>query len=42
MEADHPAEFSARTRQMVLPGDAKTGVKDPVIAASRRKAGTCG
>jgi len=31
LEAAHPAEFSARTRQMVLPGDAKKGVKDPVI-----------
>ena len=31
LEAAHPAEFSSRTRQLVLPGDAKKGVKDPVI-----------
>ena len=30
-EAAHPAEFDIRDRQTVLPGDAKTGVKDPVI-----------
>ena len=30
-EASHPAEFDTRDRQTVLPGDAKTGVKDPVI-----------
>ena len=30
-EAAHPAEFDVRNRQTVLPGDAKTGVKDPVI-----------
>jgi hypothetical protein len=30
-EAAHPAEFSTRERETVLPGDAKTGVKDPVI-----------
>src|ERR1700759_1066909 len=30
-EAAHPAEFDVSTRQTVLPGDAKTGVKDPVI-----------
>jgi hypothetical protein len=30
-EAAHPAEFDISTRQTVLPGDAKTGVKDPVI-----------
>jgi hypothetical protein len=30
-EAAHPAEFDVRDRQTVLPGDAKTGVKDPVI-----------
>jgi hypothetical protein len=30
-EAAHPAEFDVRARQTVLPGDAKTGVKDPVI-----------
>ena len=30
-EAAHPAEFDTRDRQTVLPGDAKTGVKDPVI-----------
>ena len=31
VEAAHPAEFDALTSQVVLPGDAKTGVKDPVI-----------
>jgi len=31
IEAAHPAEFDPRDRQTVLPGDAKTGVKDPVI-----------
>jgi hypothetical protein len=31
MEADHPAEFDVTRRAVVLPGDAKTGVKDPVI-----------
>jgi hypothetical protein len=30
-EADDPADFDARATQVVLPGDAKTGVKDPVI-----------
>jgi hypothetical protein len=30
-EAAHPAEFDVRTRETVLPGDVKTGVKDPVI-----------
>ena len=30
-EAAHPAEFDIRDREIVLPGDAKTGVKDPVI-----------
>jgi hypothetical protein len=30
-EAAHPAEFDVRQRSTVLPGDAKTGVKDPVI-----------
>jgi hypothetical protein len=30
-EAAHPSEFDIRARQTVLPGDAKTGVKDPVI-----------
>jgi len=30
-EAAHPAEFDTRYRDTVLPGDAKTGVKDPVI-----------
>ena len=30
-EATHPAEFDIADRQTVLPGDAKTGVKDPVI-----------
>jgi len=31
IEAAHPAEFSTGLRQTILPGDAKTGVKDPVI-----------
>ncbi|MCW2909927.1 MAG: hypothetical protein JWL68_4716 [Actinomycetia bacterium] len=31
VEAAHPSEFDALTSQIVLPGDAKTGVKDPVI-----------
>jgi hypothetical protein len=31
LEAAHPAEFDASQRLVVLPGDAKTGVKDPVI-----------
>jgi hypothetical protein len=31
VEAGHPSEFDALTSQVVLPGDAKTGVKDPVI-----------
>jgi hypothetical protein len=31
LEAAHPAEFDASTRLVVLPGDAATGVKDPVI-----------
>jgi hypothetical protein len=30
-EAADPAEFDTRYRETVLPGDAKTGVKDPVI-----------
>jgi hypothetical protein len=30
-EAAHPARFDVRRRETVLPGDAKTGVKDPVI-----------
>src|SRR5215472_15173283 len=34
-EAAHPAEFGIRERQTVLPGDAKTGVKDPVIMHHR-------
>ena len=37
MEAAHPAEFDVSKRDVVLPGDAKTGVKDPVI---RRQNGT--
>jgi hypothetical protein len=37
MEAGHPAEFDITKREVVLPGDAKTGVKDPVI---RRQNGT--
>ncbi len=31
VEAAHPSEFDALTSQVVLPGDVKTGVKDPVI-----------
>ena len=31
LEAAHPAEFDPGRRVVVLPGDAKTGVKDPVI-----------
>jgi len=31
IEAAHPGEFDSRRRQTVLPGDVKTGVKDPVI-----------
>jgi hypothetical protein len=31
LEAAHPAEFTATGRQVALPGDVKTGVKDPVI-----------
>ena len=31
LEAAHPAEFDAAKRVVVIPGDAKTGVKDPVI-----------
>src|ERR1700745_3589607 len=31
LEAAHPAEFDASRRQVVLPGDTKTGVKDPGI-----------
>ncbi len=30
-EAAHPGEFDVRQRDVILPGDAKTGVKDPVI-----------
>jgi hypothetical protein len=30
-EAAHPGEFDVRRREVILPGDAKTGVKDPVI-----------
>jgi hypothetical protein len=37
LEAAHPAEFDAGRRVVVLPGDSKTGVKDPVI---RRQNGT--
>jgi len=32
LEAAHPAEFDASRRLVVLPGDAKTGIKDPVIS----------
>src|SRR5258708_21398032 len=31
LEAAHPAEFDASRRVVVLPGGAKSGVKDPVI-----------
>ena len=31
LDAIHPSRFDARQRVVVLPGDAKTGVKDPVI-----------
>jgi hypothetical protein len=31
LEAGHPSRFDVRERLVVLPGDAKTGVKDPVI-----------
>jgi len=31
IEADNPAEFSAKTRKVVMPGDKKWGVKDTVI-----------
>ncbi len=31
LEAAHPAEFDTGRSQVVLPGDPKTGVKDPVI-----------
>jgi len=31
LEADHPAGFDPRSRETVLPGDPKTGVKDTVI-----------
>jgi hypothetical protein len=34
-EAAHPGEFDLRRREIVLPGDAKTGVKDPVIIHHR-------
>jgi hypothetical protein len=30
-EAAHPGEFDVARREVILPGDAKTGVKDPVI-----------
>ena len=30
-EAAHPGQFDVRRRQTILPGDTKTGVKDPVI-----------
>src|SRR5215472_5519533 len=30
-EAAHPGEFDVRRREVILPGDVKTGVKDPVI-----------
>jgi hypothetical protein len=31
LRASHPSRFDARQRVVVLPGDARTGVKDPVI-----------
>ncbi|HEX6519372.1 MAG TPA: hypothetical protein VF070_05055 [Streptosporangiaceae bacterium] len=31
LEAAHPSRFDARRRVVVLPGDTKTGVKDPVV-----------
>jgi len=31
LQASHPSRFDASQRIVVLPGDAKTGVKDPVI-----------
>jgi hypothetical protein len=31
IEADDPAEFDVRRRRVVLPGDARMGVKDPAI-----------
>lgn len=31
LEADDPAKFTSRSRRVVLPGDPKTAVKDPVI-----------
>ncbi len=31
LQASHPSRFDARQRVVVLPGDDKTGVKDPVI-----------
>jgi hypothetical protein len=31
IEAGHPGDFDARSRRTVLPGDARTAVKDPVI-----------
>jgi hypothetical protein len=31
LEADDPGAFEARRRRLVLPGDARTAVKDPVI-----------
>jgi hypothetical protein len=35
IEAAHPGEFDIRYRETVLPGDTKTGVKDPVIVFHR-------
>jgi len=34
LQAAHPAGFDPRERTVVLPGDTKTGVKDPVIRES--------
>ncbi len=39
IEASHPAEFDPTRCQVTLPGDAKTGVKDPVIV---RRGGSWG
>jgi hypothetical protein len=36
LRADQPAGFDVRDRTVVLPGDAKTGVKDPVIRRHRQ------
>jgi len=38
VEAAHPSEFDSRRSHVVLPGDSKTGVKDPVIVRRGRVA----